>query len=71
MRKRILLTGEVPSPLDPPKGCNFCTRCPYADQRCREEEPEFINVGTGTAPHFVACHKSDWKVRESNGKNIY
>ena len=57
MRKRILLTGEVPSPLDPPKGCNFCTRCPYADQRCREEEPEFINVGTGTAPHFVACHK--------------
>ena len=57
MRKRILLTGEVPSPLDPPKGCHFCTRCPYADQRCREEEPEFINVGTGTAPHFVACHK--------------
>ncbi len=57
MRKRILLTGEVPSPLDPPKGCNFCTRCPYADDRCREEEPEFINVGTGTAPHFVACHR--------------
>lgn len=57
MRKRILLTGEVPSPLNPPKGCNFCTRCPYADKRCHEEEPEFVNVGTGASPHFVACHK--------------
>ena len=56
-RKRMLLQGEIPSPLDPPKGCNFCTRCPYADQRCREVEPEFLNLGTGAAPHFVACHK--------------
>ncbi len=57
MRQRILLKGEVPSPMDPPKGCNFCTRCPYADKRCHEEEPEFVNVGTGGSPHFVACHK--------------
>lgn len=53
-RERILLTGEVPSPIDPPKGCNFCTRCKYADQKCREEEPAFVDVGRR---HFVACHR--------------
>ena len=53
-RKRILLTGEVPSPINPPKGCNFCTRCPYADERCREEEPKLADVGGG---HLVACHR--------------
>ena len=52
-RKRIILKGEVPSPIDPPAGCNFCTRCLYADDRCREEEPPFIDIGDG---HFVACH---------------
>ena len=54
-RVRILLKGEVPSPIDPPKGCNFCTRCPYADERCREEEPEFRDMGGN---HFVACHRA-------------
>ena len=53
-RQRILLEGEVPSPIDPPKGCHFCTRCVYADARCREEEPLLTDVGGG---HFVACHK--------------
>ena len=53
-RERILLEGEVPSPIKPPKGCNFCTRCKYADQRCREEEPAFVDVGNH---HYVACHK--------------
>ncbi len=38
-RTRIMLEGEVPSPINPPKGCNFCTRCQYADNRCKEEEP--------------------------------
>ena len=52
-RERIILKGEIPSPINPPKGCNFCTRCPYATQRCREEEPEFVDVGND---HFVACH---------------
>ena len=56
-RKRILLSGDIPSPMNPPKGCNFCTRCPYATSRCREEEPEYVNVGTGAMPHFVACHQ--------------
>lgn len=53
-RRRILLNGDLPSPINPPKGCNFCTRCKYADQRCREEEPELRDVGNN---HFVACHK--------------
>ena len=53
-RERILLKGEIPSPIHPPEGCNFCTRCPFADERCRSEEPEFRDVGNH---HFVACHK--------------
>ena len=53
-RERILLQGEVPSPINPPKGCNFCTRCPYADEHCCNVEPDFVDVGGN---HFVACHK--------------
>ena len=53
-RQRILLEGEVPSPINPPKGCNFCTRCRYADERCRSEEPVLKDVGGG---HMVACHR--------------
>ena len=54
-RERIVLRGEIPSPIHPPFGCNFCTRCPYADRRCTEEEPPFRDVGGG---HFVACHRA-------------
>ena len=53
-RERIMLEGEVPSPINPPKGCHFCTRCKYADQRCREEEPAYVDVGNN---HLVACHQ--------------
>lgn len=52
-RERILLTGEVPSPINPPKGCNFCTRCKYATERCKTEEPVLKDAGGG---HMVACH---------------
>ena len=52
-RERILLEGEMPSPIDPPKGCNFCTRCPHATSLCREEEPAYTEILPG---HFVACH---------------
>ncbi len=53
-RERILLEGEVPSPINPPKGCNFCTRCPHATSLCHEKEPEYKEVRPG---HYVACHR--------------
>lgn len=53
-RKRIILTGDVPSPINPPKGCRFSTRCHKASQICKEEEPVFRDVGN---QHFVSCHK--------------
>jgi len=52
-RKRILLTGEIPSPLNPPSGCRFHTRCPFARELCHEEEPQFREVAPG---HWVSCH---------------
>ncbi len=52
-RQRIILDGDVPSPFKPPAGCRFNTRCPYAEARCRSEEPALIDDGTG---HRVACH---------------
>jgi oligopeptide/dipeptide ABC transporter ATP-binding protein len=52
-RKRIILSGDVPSPVDPPPGCRFHTRCPYAFDRCRVEVPPMQEVAPG---HFAACH---------------
>lgn len=52
-RKRILLSGDVPSPVNLPKGCAFAGRCPYATDRCREEKPELREIRSG---HFAACH---------------
>ena len=51
-RQRIILEGDVPSPANPPKGCNFSTRCPKVMDICREQEPEFRDHGD---EHFVAC----------------
>jgi len=57
-RKRIILQGDVPSPITPPPGCRFHTRCPYAEERCRREEPAMKEVRPG---HLVACHLRDVK----------
>lgn len=52
-RNRILLKGDIPSPANPPKGCKFHTRCPYAMDVCKKDIPEYKNIGN---EHFVACH---------------
>lgn len=52
-RERIVLKGDIPSPANPPAGCKFHTRCPFAVERCKSEVPEFRNVGS---EHHVACH---------------
>ncbi|MEA4899759.1 MAG: dipeptide ABC transporter ATP-binding protein [Eubacteriales bacterium] len=53
-RKRIVLEGDVPSPIDPPVGCKFHTRCPYAREVCKQRRPEMREIGPG---HSCACHK--------------
>ena len=59
-RERIILKGDVPSPINPPKGCRFHTRCRYAFDRCRVEEPPLAAVATALAPgHLAACHLHD------------
>ena len=53
-RERIILTGDVPNPSNPPSGCNFHPRCPIAIDLCREEDPEWREIQTG---HWVSCHR--------------
>ena len=55
-KQRVVLSGDVPSPLNAPPGCPFCTRCPYATDICREKMPEMVETAPG---HFTACHHVD------------
>ena len=52
-RHRVILEGDIPSPANPPPGCNFNTRCPIAEEVCSQQDPVFREIETG---HFVACH---------------
>ena len=54
--KRIILGGDVPSPMKPPGGCPFHPRCPDAMPQCKEVVPPKVNAGTSDKPHFVRCH---------------
>ena len=55
-RERVILEGDIPSPINPPSGCKFHTRCPYATERCKQEVPVFKDHGGG---HYAACHLLD------------
>jgi len=54
-RIKVVIKGEIPSPINPPSGCRFHTRCPIADEICRKKEPPLIDFADG---HLVACHKA-------------
>jgi peptide/nickel transport system ATP-binding protein len=65
-RERIILKGDVPSPINPPKGCRFHTRCPYAFDRCRTEEPQLRPVADALMEgHVSACHLHDRPAAEN------
>jgi oligopeptide transport system ATP-binding protein len=63
-RERIILKGDVPSPANPPKGCNFCTRCPKVMDICHQADPEFREIAPG---RFVACHLYDQNNQNTAG----
>jgi oligopeptide transport system ATP-binding protein len=58
-RQRLILEGGVPSPANPPSGCNFHPRCSYATDICSQVDPEFRNLGSESKPHWVACHHAE------------
>jgi len=64
-RRHIILKGDVPSPANTPRGCNFCTRCPRVIDICREIEPEFREVAPG---RFTACHLVESTTRATGGE---
>jgi oligopeptide transport system ATP-binding protein len=64
-RTRMILTGDVPSPVNPPSGCRFNPRCPYAEENCRTDEPALLEVKPG---HWAACHY--WKEIEDGTKRM-
>lgn len=65
-RERVILKGEIPSPLNPPSGCVFHTRCPFATERCKNEVPALREVGMEGSQHKVACHYAEEEKQWSN-----
>jgi len=65
--KRIIPEGEPPSPIDPPEGCRFQTRCPYAMPECAEKDPEHHDVDPG---HQIDCHLYDLSFMESKSVDL-
>jgi hypothetical protein len=61
----MILIGDVPSPVNPPSGCRFNPRCPYAEDKCRTDEPSLAEVKPG---HFAACHF--WDEIEAGSKRV-
>ena len=55
-RERQVIQGDVPSPMNPPSGCRFHTRCPLAEEICRQKEPKLVNYGDNQISHLAACH---------------
>ena len=55
-KKHVILSGDVPSAINPPSGCPFHTRCPQAMDVCRQQTPVQTNQGNATTPHLVSCH---------------
>ena len=67
-RRRTPLTGEAPSAANPPRGCNFNTRCPFAFDRCFEEDPSLTRIG---ATHLSACHLAASQPSETNPESLH
>ncbi len=58
-RERLILKGDIPDPANPPSGCRFHPRCPFATEQCVVEIPELRNLGSQSEPHWVACHYAE------------
>ena len=64
-KKRVLLEGDLPTPFNPPKGCRFCPRCPYAKKICETEKPPMTEIAPD---HTVACFRFGGEEQEKGGE---